>query len=199
MDNATLARLMKRFPCMELENGNLRTCPVRLSYPHLFAAHVSKKFAASAAPKFSATLLFPKGADLSVLDNAVKSRAIEEWGSKWPGMKVSLPFLDQGSEAGDGHVPGAKMIRCTSTEKPNVKTRSMEDAGAEDVYPGVWALVTVRPFASDYGTKRVSLGLQNVMVIADDERLGGGRSRAEDDFEPIDGLDDLETGATQFG
>ena len=68
----------------------------------------------------------------------------------------------------------------------------MGDATESDVYAGVWALVTVRPFASDYGTKRVSLGLQNVMILAADERLGGGGARAEDDFEPIDGLDDID-------
>ena len=194
MNPATLAALLKRFPCVELASGNLRTCPVRLSYPHLFKAHVNSKKFKDAAPKFSATLLFPKGADVSLLENAAKATAVEEWGPKWQGLKVKMPFLDQGAEgAGQaGYTPGATLVRCTSSQRPGVKVPDMGDATESDVYAGVWALVTVRPFASDYGTKRVSLGLQNVMILAADERLGGGGARAEDDFEPIDGLDDID-------
>jgi hypothetical protein len=194
MDKAKIAALLQRFPCVELASGNLRTCPVRLSYPHLFKAHVGKKFAGQAEPKFQATLLFPKGADISTLENAAKATAIEEWGPKWQSLKVKLPFLDQGAEGPGqaGYTPGAALIRCTSSQRPGVKLRDMADAGEADVYPGVWALVTVRPFASDYGTKRVSLGLQNVMILANDDRLGGGGARAEEDFEPIDGLDDID-------
>lgn len=199
-----LAKLMAAFPAKALENGNYRTCPVRLSYPQLFKPAVGKKFRndPAAKPKFSVTSLFPKGANLDAIRAAVDAVSMEAFKTT---KKVDMPFKDQGEEEGAGYVPGAVFIRSTADNKPKVKLRrngELVDASEEDVYPGVWALVTVRPFASDYGTKRVSLGLQNVLIIADDDRLGGGGSRAEDDFAAIDALDDVfaeADGAAAFG
>lgn len=200
MTDKQIAALMQRFPVQVLSNGNIRTCPVRLSYPHLFEKYVNKKKFPDAEPKFSVTCLFPKGADLSAIEKATRECAVENFGRDWERKKVELPLLDQGKEGTPegGYVPGAMLCRSTSSQKPKVVNRSLADVDKDDVYPGIWAIVTLRPFPSDYGKKRVSLGLQNVMIIADDERLGGGGSRAEDDFEPIDALDELE-GETEFG
>ena len=55
------------------------TPKARLSFPHLFKA-VENKERPEAAPKFSATLLVPKGEDISELKAIAKAALVEEFG-----------------------------------------------------------------------------------------------------------------------
>ena len=69
--------LLTAYPCTKLESGNIRTCIARLSFPHLFKPQPPME--AGGKEKFTATLLFPVGADLSVLKQAAAECAIEKW------------------------------------------------------------------------------------------------------------------------
>jgi hypothetical protein len=184
MDKDQLKKLMAKFPCKQLETGNIRTCPARLSYPNIWEKSRGEDgFKAS----YGATLLFPKGADLSIIREAVKHVAIEKFGSKAGSMSLKLPFRDQGEKEGKaGYEKGAVFFRASSDMQPGVlgpDGRPLNDQ--KKLYAGAWVLATVRPFAFDKMQKGVSLGLQNLALIADDEAFGGVPANAADEFADV--------------
>lgn len=113
------------------------------------------------------------------------------------------PFRDQAQKEGEGYEPGALFINCSSKRKPQVVDQGLKRILAMDdphremlgkegklslktpdaVYPGCWVRVSVRPFSFERkGNHGISLGLNNVQLIADDTPLGGGAGAAEDEF-----------------
>jgi hypothetical protein len=201
MNSKFSAKAIKQFvdsiPCEELSGGIVRTCPVRISYP--FLAEPSEPMDKNGKPRYGLTLLFPKGADLDILEDACKAAAAKTWGPDWEeDIAPVMPFRDQHENPKQakkaGHVKGAVWFRATSIEKPQVVDRTGKEMDAAKVFAGQWGLVTLRAYTPK-GVKpdRVVLGLQNVMIIGDDNRLGdGGKSDAASDFAGIDELDDLE-------
>jgi Protein of unknown function (DUF2815) len=201
MNETWIKEYLQRFPCVLRTNGNIRTCPVRLSFPQLWEAKSIVIKGVAGKPKFGSTLLFPKTADLSVLVKACAAAATEKFSDKWKaklpngstvgkGAKlIEFPFHD-GEECDGmaGFESGAYFLRVYSDSKPGVvDSRAMAITDKSSIYPGVWALVTIRAFAYDVDVnKGVSFGLQNVQKIADDESLGAARSTAEEEFEPLD-------------
>ena len=183
MSDEWIERAVRDNPIVLLDNGNYRTCPVRLSFPNIF--HMSKPKKADIQPSYGANLLFPTCADLKVLQQGV----VDVLKDKCPDalsedprkkVKVKLPFLNQDEMLkydGYSDEPGAKYIIATSknNKPPVVDLRQQIITDEQRVYPGVWAITTVRPFWYDVGVnKGVSFGLQSVMVVADDNNLGGG-------------------------
>jgi Protein of unknown function (DUF2815) len=186
MTDEWIKAALAKNPCVKLSNGNIRTCPVRLSFPWLFKQ--SKPIPPNTEGKFGATLLFPLGADLSVLKQEAGQCAIDKWGAKMP--KLRSPFLEQDEyvDRYPGYVEGGVMIRATANQKiPTVDQNLSPIVEEEKVYPGVWAIVTVRAFAYDQAVnKGVSFGLQSVMIIADDQNIGGtGSANPQKDFEGV--------------
>lgn len=167
-----VARAWKMNPCAKLSNGDVRTGPVRLSFPHLLTLPKARN---DIEPKFGATLLFPPGADISVL----KADAAACAKGKWPTLprKLKSPFLDQTDDADRyaGFLEGGVLIRASANQKITPVDRNLAPVIEEDkIYPGVWAICTLRAFAYDKGVNQgVSFGLQNVMLIADDTNIGG--------------------------
>lgn len=196
MDAKAIKALLERFPAKPLATGGIRTCPVRLSYPQLFKPQTMTQDDGSTTSKYSAVLLFPKGADLALLHKAAAEAAKERFGAR----KVNMPFRDQGERVLDdgtmpnGYVDGATMLNVNAnTEyKPGVVLRDGSLASPSDIYPGVWALVSLNVYAYDNPKRKgVSFGLRNVMKLMDDERLAGGSASADKDFEPVN-IDDIE-------
>lgn len=180
--DSRLEKFMKRYPCVQLATGNIRTCPVRLSFPSLF----SKTSFEGSEPKYSTVLLFPRGADMTVLYDAAKKTAADAFAGKSGGLHN--PFRDQGEKGHvGGYEKGAIFMTVSSKQRPGIVGPDGKPlVDEEDVYAGCWALVTVRPFSFDAKVKKgVSFGLQNVQKIADDEPFAGGAS-AEEEFEAID-------------
>lgn len=168
-------------PIVLLESGNYRTCPVRLSFPNLFER--SKPIPPATEGSYGANLIFPVGVDRKLLETAV----VEVLKDKCPDalsedpkkrVKVKNPFKDQGEMLKyDGYVEGGWFISATSRQnKPAlVDMKGAVITDTSKVYPGVWAVCTIRPFWYDKGVnKGVSFGLQSVMIVADDDNLGGG-------------------------
>lgn len=181
MSDAWIEKAVRDNPITLLDNGNYRTCPVRLSFPNIFA--MSKPKRADINPCYGANLLFPTCADLKPLEEGIVAVLKE----KCPDalrqrndrqfQKVKLPILDQDDMLKyAGYTETGRYIVATSkTNKPSVvDLRSQIITDESRIYPGVWAICTVRPFWYDVGVnKGVSFGLQSVMVVADDESLGG--------------------------
>jgi len=158
---------------------------------------------AGGEPKYSITMLFPKGADLSALKNAATEAATEKWGAdktKWP-KNLRIPFRNQSEKEFEGYEKDAIFITATSKQRPGlVDTNVQEIIEEKDFYPGCYARATVRAFAYDQaGNRGVSFGLQNVQKLADGDPLGG-RTRPSDDFEPVqDESAPAESAASIFG
>lgn len=185
VSEAWVKDLWDRYPCVKLDNGNIRTGAVRLSFPHLFTAQ--KAMEPGKPDKFTATCLFPAGADLSVL----KAEASAVAKAKWPdagaqgGPTLHSPFRNQGEKLKfSGYVDGSVFITASGERRPPVVDLNVAPITDESkVYPGVWAFVTLRCFDFDAKVKKgVSFGLQSVMIIADDDNLGGGGSDPNADF-----------------
>lgn len=173
MSDAWIERAVKDNPIVLLESGNYRTCPVRLSFPNLFQK--SRPIPPNPEGKYGSNLIFPVNADLSILKSAAAQCAKDKWGASPP--KLRSPFKDQGEMLKyAGYTEGGIYLACNSTQKPAVVDLKQSIITDETrAYPGVWAICTIRPFTYDQSVnKGVAFGLQSVMIVADDESLGGG-------------------------
>jgi hypothetical protein len=166
---------------------NVLTPKFRVSFPYVFRPQVNKMNPGAEA-KYSLTMLFEKGADLSALKKAAETAIVDKWGAdktKWP-KNLRNPFRDQGDKEFEGYEAGAIFITATSKQRPGLVDAKLQDIIEEkDFYPGCYARATVRAFAYDNnGNRGVSFGLQNIQKLADGDPLGG-RTRPADDFEPV--------------
>lgn len=172
MTREWVERAWKMNPCAKLQNGDVRTGPVRLSFPHLLTLPKTRN---DIEPRYGATLLFPPGVDIKALrdDAAACAKA------KWPVLprKLKSPFLSQNDDVDRyaGFQEDGVLVRAMANQKIQVVDKTLAPVVDEaEIYPGVWAIVCVRAFAYDKGVNQgVSFGLQNVMLIADDTNIGG--------------------------
>lgn len=176
-----------RNPCKMLDNGDIRTGPVRLSYPYLLKP--SKPTKDKPEGGYGAVLLFPPGVDLSVLKAEMQRVAKETWPTAGTpgGPKMFNPIRDQDldgdgdpgvSERKAGYEKGAMRIGANSNQKVVcVDARMSPIVDEARIYPGVWAICTLRcyPFGKDSKAKKrgPTFGLQAVMIVADDDSIGG--------------------------
>jgi hypothetical protein len=165
---------------------NVLTPKFRVSFPNVFRP--GKSMQVGAEPKYSITMLFEKGADLTPLKQAAHNAVVEKWGTdqtKWP-KNLRNPFRDQGEKEFPGYEAGAIFISASSKQKPGLVDAKVQDIIEEhQFYPGCYARATVRAFAYDQaGNRGVSFGLQNIQKLADGEPLGG-RTNPSQDFEAV--------------
>lgn len=187
MTDQWINQALQDAPMTQLPDGLIRTCIARLSFPNVFSPKAPMN--QGEEPKYVATLLFPKQADLTVLSNAVMAHAQREFGDCFQNGQyvggLHFPFRDQGEKAKyDGYVPGAYFVTLSSKYKPAVVDLQMAPILDESrVYPGVWAIATVNIFHYRQKVKRgVSVGLNSLMIVQDDEKLGGGGANPQKDF-----------------
>lgn len=182
-------------PIIKNEGRTVVFGPCRLSYTHLFS-----KYSPDGDPdngKYMTNVLIPKSEKETVkalkdaIEAAKKAGIVSKWGGKEP-KKLDLPLRDGDTDKEDDDVYANHFfINAKATTRPGVvdKQRSpiMDE---EEMYSGVWAVVSVTFFPYDVsGNRGVAVGLNNVMKFKDGERLGG-RSSAESDFAEIDMEDD---------
>lgn len=173
MSDAWIERAVKDNPIVLLESGNYRTCPVRLSFVNLFAK--AKPVEDDKEGKYGSNLLFPPMANLDILRKAATECAKSKWGDQPP--KLRSPFNEQGDKLKfGGYTEGGIYLSCNSQNRPTiVGARQQIITDEEKVYPGVWAICTINPFHYDQKVnKGIAFGLNSVMIIADDDNLGGG-------------------------
>lgn len=180
----------------------------RLSFPAL----VEKAGMEGSEKKYEVTMLFPEGTDMSAIQNAAVAAASAKFGATPQGKKYveslkkmsvppsgfTTPFRDQGEKALDGYVEGLIFSKARSNRKPQVmaledgKRRALSDDEVLSMaYAGCWCVASVTVFTFDVTTnKGVSLGLNNLLLIADDAAFGGGGVSAAEEFEDFGELDD---------
>ena len=186
---------------------NVMTPEFRVSYPAVFKA---KKNDLNGKDEYSIVMLFPKGADLSKLIQAAEACIAEKFGAdknKWP-KQMRNPFRDQGErekldEATGkmvlpaGYEKGAIFITSKSEQRPGLVDAQVQDiVDTSQFYAGCFARATLRPYFYDNkGNRGVSFGLGNIQKTRDGDPLTG-RTRAQDDFAPIEGATESAGGAS---
>lgn len=181
--------------CRKAVSGNIITCEGRLAYVSLFKPTLPKGETDQEKARYQTSIAFPKNSELALLNEAVEQCAVEKFGPDYKKkFKVKKPFLktEDYPKLGLDSAEFPVFIRTNSPSKPQVVTATMRAVGddqQDQVYSGRWACVSVRPYAYDHptGGKGVSLGLQNVQLLRDDEPLAAGRVAAEQEFEPVEG------------
>jgi hypothetical protein len=194
--------------CVATKSGNIRSPKGRLSYVFLENPNPNAKVTSgnnAGKCKYTLSLLLPPDSDLTLLKDAANKVAIEEFGlEKLKALveadKFNSPFLDafkksktEKNPAGDEWMKGWTLIRLDSLTKPQVVEANGKLIGDDysGVYAGRWAFVTMNPAAYpaiDGGKPGVKFYLGNVQLLDHDERLGGGRPAAEDEFAPVPGV-----------
>jgi len=168
----------------------------RLSYPYLFEP---RENTLSGKMEYSVTALFPKGANMAVLEAAARAAIEEKWGSdpkKWP-KQLRSPFRKQEERAKedesgntilpDGYVEGAIFINLKASKlAPKIVDRKVKPITDESkVYPGCYGVASVTAFAYDQkGNKGVSFGLNGIQITRDGDSLSG-RPNVESAFKPL--------------
>lgn len=160
--------------------------PCRLSYTYLMS-----KYSPDGADdgKYMTNVLIPQGEKETVnainkaIEAAKKAGLVSKWNGKEP-KKLDLPLHD-GDEKDDdsGIYEGMYYLNAKCNQRPGiVDKKKVPIVDEEEVYSGMWAIMSVTFFAYDKsGNRGVACGLNNVMKFKDDEHLGG-RASAETDF-----------------
>lgn len=169
------------------------TGKVRLSYVHVFEPFSNSD---DQPEKYSCVILIPKSDKTTLAKIAAAQEAAKEAGKaktfngKIPG---NLKFtLHDGDEDGDlernPEYEGHMFMSVSSKTKPGIVDRDVNPIlDSTEVYSGCYARVSINAFAyNTQGNKGISFGLNHIQKLADGDYLGG-RSRAEDDFEPLEG------------
>lgn len=159
-------------------------------------------------PKFQITLIFNSKADLKAMKKAALDCGIEKFGPKFQELvkkgKMNWPFVDNADKVDDDDnaIPGFDVagmhVGFKSKDKPGIVDADAEPImDQSEIYDGMEARVSCRPFAYDNESRGVAFYLINVQKLGDGERLSGDPS-AEDDFKSGGGkkskeedLDDL--------
>ena len=111
-----------------------------------------------------------------------------------PLSSLRTPLRDGDSERPDDEAYQGKLfLTARSTTKPGIVDRSLNAViDPLEVYSGRWARVSLVAFVySNNGNRGIGMGLQNVQLLEDDEPLGGGRSKPQDDFSAVDDDEDF--------
>lgn len=167
--------------------------PCRLSYTHVFNKYTPEGNAEDG--KYMTNVLIPKGEKETIkalqdaIEAAKKAGIISKWGGKEP-KKLDMPLRD-GDEKDDENYADHLFVNAKSNTRPGIVDKNkVPVVDEEEVYSGVWAIISVSFYAYDKnGNRGVACGLNNIMKFKDDERFGG-RVSAESDFADIDTEDD---------
>jgi hypothetical protein len=141
--------------------------------------------------EFSTQVLVPKSDTETVgaLKAAAKEALTAKFGDKIP-KNVRNPLRDGDIETkSDGSALGKEyaghfFFNTKSTNKPGAVDANGQDLlGSNDIVSGDFGRVSLNAYAYDQaGNKGVSFGLNNIMLLAKGEALGGARPSAAADF-----------------
>lgn len=168
--------------------------PCRLSYTHVFSKYAPDGDAANG--KYMTNVLIPKEEKETIkaieqaIETAKKTAVVSKWSGKEP-KKLDMPLRDGDDKDDDEVYSGHFYVNAKCNTRPGICDKNKAPIMDEDeIYSGVWAIVSVSFFGYDVsGNRGVACGLNNIMKFKDGERLGG-RASAESDFAGIDMEDD---------
>lgn len=169
--------------------SKLVTPEFRGSFVHILQPHAIKVAPGEKQPdaRYQITCPIPKADPFwKQFDRMVEETAKAKWGKIPP--KLKTPKKDGDEVDGEGNVrpelAGRFSIQATSKNKPGIVDASLQPImSAEEIYSGAWYRVSIHLYAWDHptGGKGVSVALDNVMKVKDDEAYSG-RSTAQSDF-----------------
>jgi hypothetical protein len=174
------------------------TGKVRASYCHVFTPSSVDE---GGEKKYSVSLIIPKS-DTATIDKikAAIAAATEAGKGKWENKipkNLKTPLRDGDVDRdGDEAYADAYFINATSKTKPGIiDLMKAEITDPEGFYSGCFCRASLNFYAfNTKGNKGIAAGLNNLQKVADGEPLGGGRAKAEDDFDDeyeLDEDDDL--------
>jgi hypothetical protein len=182
----------------------LKTPEAILSYPFLFEPRAND----DGKLKYSASLVFLEGTDLSALKQAVLDAAQEKFGTKAEELirtkKIHTPFRTDWEAK--GYPAGSTFLNVTTEKKPGIVSiyRGQDGKPApitdpELIYPGCIVIASiVAKYFEAKGKKGITFYLNNMQKRRDGERLDG-RMKAEDEFEAEEGEAELDAGTAGNG
>lgn len=189
--NATVEKLLAKNIAPVVNGDMIRTGLVRIVYPKLFKPESFE----NSEPKYSVLLMIPKTDKVTM--NAIKQVHGELVKSKFgSNFKSKNPLIKDGDESEFADLHGYYLMRASSKRKPDV-VKSQGGAFValteDEIKGGDWAIVSLRLYAYDKAmNKGISAGLNNLLLVARDEALGGGSTSAADDFGDISAVAELE-------
>ena len=133
--------------------------------------------------KYSISMVFDKGADLTELKTAAKNACINKWGTdekKWP-KNLRSPFRDGNEKENPDELYTDRVyVNASANEdrKPGIVDQNLKPVmDADLIYSGARYRAQVSMFAYDTsGNRGVGCGLNHLMFVKHGERLGGGES-----------------------
>ena len=162
--------------------------PCRLSYTHVF-----EKFNPNGnneEGKYMTNILIPKTETETIkaiqgaIETAKKAAIVSKWHGKEP-KKIDLPLHD-GDDKDDEIYADHYYVNAKCSTRPGIVDKhKVPIIDEEEIYSGVWALVSVTFYGYDVsGNRGIACGLNNLMKFKDDEHLGG-RVSASADFDEV--------------
>lgn len=140
--------------------------PCRLSYTHVFEKYTPED---GGEGKYMTNVLIPKSEKKTIeaikkaIEAAKKAAIVAKWGGKEP-KKLDMALRD-GDEKDDEVYEDHYYVNAKSNTRPGVVDRKkVPIVDEEEVYSGVWAIVSVTFYGYDVsGNKGVACGLNNIM------------------------------------
>ena len=181
---------------MTVATTRVITGVVRLSFPHLFEKYA---VGSNGEPKYSCMLLIPKTDRATIRKiKAAQQEALTLGASKFKGGKPPKNWKgtlrDGDTEKDTEEYPeyeGHYFMNVSSNRRPGVVDINRNPVEPEEIYSGCYVRASINAYAfNTQGNAGVSFGLNNIQKVRDGEPLGGGGSKAEDDFDD-DFEDDL--------
>jgi len=145
---------------------------------------------------YSLMFLVPKTDTVTVnaLRKAIEAfkadpKAVAKWGSKFL-ASMKQPLRDGDAERDTDKSPEFKghfFINANSYQKPSVVDSQMQEIiDPSEIYSGCYGRISIVPGAYNTdGNRGIKVYLNNVQKLADGEKLGGGGSRADEDFTAV--------------
>ncbi|CUH95906.1 hypothetical protein P22_1992 [Propionispora sp. 2/2-37] len=182
--------------------GKVITGVVRLSYANVFTPRAGKN---GGEAKYGTAILIPKKDEktLKLIQKAIAAvkadpASLNKWGGKLSGLKMPLHDGDADEAFVEEHpeYAGHYYLNARNSRKPGIIDLDGNPIiDPNEVYSGCYARASITFFAFNNESKGIGVSLNNIMKVADGERLGGGQAAAEDDFAEFIGNDDDELNA----
>lgn len=172
----------------------------RGSFVHLLEPHAikAKQGEKQNDPRYSITIPVDKKDPFwKKIDALIEETAVAKWGKVPAKLKNPKKDGDEGDDDGNvrPELAGKWSVQagCGLKSKPGVVDANLQPImSADEIYSGAWYRASIRAYAWEHptGGKGVSIALDNVMKVKDDEAFSG-RTNASADFADFASTDTL--------
>lgn len=154
----------------------------RLSYPHLMERNSSGDYPSD---KYETLLLIPKSENINPLKAAAEEVLKQAFGAKYASLDtLKNPPLRDGDEKG-GEYAGHWFLKAKTDNRPGIVGRNPKERidNPEEIYGGQWAKLSLVAYSyNKAGNSGVAFSLQNVQILGNGEKFGGGAGNPETQF-----------------